>query len=166
MNVLTNLDLNFDDHNAKGVHVPGYGPAQLVPVFVYGSLRPRGRGANGAMEAASVGGPWPAVMAGRLYFHRCGAYPVMDTNAPGSVVRGDVYLCDVTSRPWQWVEDMEVGAGYDPQWRPAFIGQDNTMRRSEVIVFGWNWPERGDEVTSGDWLAVRDDWQPWPTRER
>lgn len=130
-----------------------------VPAFFYGSLRPGARGANDAVVAASVMGPWSAVTVGQLFKHECGAYPVLcelpdDATTPASVV-GDVYLMDEDHADWLWLYSMEVGAGYKAVWKDCAVQQTSGEWRSlRCITFLWDHAERGDLVDNGDWLTV------------
>jgi gamma-glutamylcyclotransferase (GGCT)/AIG2-like uncharacterized protein YtfP len=132
-----------------------------LPVMVYGSLRPEGNGARGAMAMASIAGPWQAVTTGDLCYHECGAYPVMDCNGDGIVV-GDMYLVDEAHPDWAWLVKMETEAGYEMRWHDVLAKQsDGEWKTTKAIVFDWPHGTTGlERVENGDWVTA--DWRPWP----
>ncbi len=134
-----------------------------VPVFVYGSLRPRSNGANGMLANAAIAGPWEAYVPGELFYHECGAYPVMDCDGE-QIVRGDMYLVDESHESWQWLIKMETEAGYWVRWCPVVARQsDGSWGESKAIVFDWPYgTERLERVAGNDWLLA--EWRPWPMR--
>ncbi len=134
-----------------------------IPVFVYGSLRPGANGAQGAMRYAAVAGPWRALTQAELYYHECGAYPVLVAN-DDTVTRGDLYLIDEHSRDWLWLLNMECEAGYTPRWRTVLAEQsDGTMGETLALTFMWEHDySLLQRVPGGDWLQA--DWAQWPKR--
>lgn len=137
----------------------------LIPVFVYGSLRPRANGATGMISNAAMAGPWEAYADGGLFYHGCGAYPVMDCEGDGKV-RGDMYLVDENHPSWQWLANMETDAGYEMRWHDVLALQsDGELAETKAVVF--DWPHGTDGLTpvpDGDWLTA--EWRPWPKRGR
>jgi gamma-glutamylcyclotransferase (GGCT)/AIG2-like uncharacterized protein YtfP len=117
----------------------------------------------GMMRDASVAGPWRAIARAELYYHECGAYPVMVDN-PQTVTRGDLYVVDEHSRDWHWLLNMECDAGYTPRWIPIVAEQtDGTMGETMALAFMWE-HDHGmlHKVPNGDWLQA--DWEHWPER--
>lgn len=132
-----------------------------IPVFVYGSLR---RGANGAqtmMQGAAVAGPWSALTRAELFYHECGAYPVLVDN-PDTVTRGDLFIVDEHSRDWHWLRNMEVAAGYTPRWIPIVAEQsDGKLGETLALAFMWEHDYSTlERVSGGDWLEA--EWAKWP----
>lgn len=132
----------------------------LIPVFVYGTLRPGAVGASGLLASATVAGPWLAHTTGRLCYHECGAYPVADYDGTG-IVRGDMMLVPEDSPAWRWIANMEVRAGYVPRVVEVCAQQTTgEWRRANALTF--HWPHGTDglaPVPAGDWhLAEPAEW--------
>ena len=132
-----------------------------IPVFVYGSLRPRANGATGMIANAAIAGPWEAYADGDLFYHECGAYPVMDCDGDGKV-RGDMYLIDESHESWEWLVKMETEAGYWVRWHDVVACQsDGKWAETKAVVFDWPHGTTGlERVENGDWITA--DWRPWP----
>lgn len=135
-----------------------------IPVFVYGSLRPGANGATAMMDGAAVAGPWPAVMQAELFYHECGAYPVL-VNNPATLTRGDMFLVDEHSRDWHWLLNMEIDAGYTPRWMPVIAKQsDGELGETLALTFMWEHDYSTlRRVWNGDWLTA--DHARWPLRK-
>ena len=137
---------------------------RTIPVFAYGSLRPGANGASTMLTRASVAGPWRALTLGELFYHECGAYPVLAPSTT-TVTRGDLLLVDERSQGWQWLLDMEIRAGYEPRWVSVTAEQsDGKMGTTEALAFMWEHSTDGlERVPGGDWMNA--DWEPWPMRD-
>ena len=128
------------------------GTIEVLPVFVYGSLRPGAVGASGLLARATVGTAHLAHTTGRLCYHECEAYPVLDIYGDGTVC-GDMLLVNRDSQAWRWVVDMEVRAGYVPEVVEVCAQQSSgEWRRANALTF--HWPHGTDGlrmVEGGDW---------------
>ncbi|MFZ5852272.1 MAG: gamma-glutamylcyclotransferase family protein [Actinomycetota bacterium] len=119
--------------------------SHLVPVFVYGTLRPGERLHH--LLAADVEGWLPdvAVADHALHFERSfGVYPVM-VPAPGATTRGDLL---VVRDGWHLrrVVAMETGSGYTAEVLPVLTGD----RPVKALCFVYSGTP-GRPVPGGDW---------------
>lgn len=122
---------------------------ELTALFVYGTLRPRGRLHSWIADA--VRSTEPALCAGyRLVRQRDGWFPYMVPGTPGEAVRGDLLRVDSSHPAVQATIDMEVSAGY----------VQRTVRVEGVL--GWApatalvWPRS----TAGFLVVPGNDWLP------
>jgi gamma-glutamylcyclotransferase (GGCT)/AIG2-like uncharacterized protein YtfP len=123
-------------------------PAATVPLFVYGSLRP-GMALWPDIRDAVIEAR-PASVAGRLFWHEGGEWPLLVTD-PDATVRGDL----LTLRPGDAINriivDEELRYGYDARWMPVDV--DGTQ--TDALVLVWNRTDQlGDEIVGGDYAEA------------
>lgn len=127
-------------------------PPRLIPLFVYGSLRP-GMALWPEIRDA-VTGTRPASVAGRLHWHAGMEWPLLllpDGDAAHPRVHGEILLLAPGARANRVIVDEELLYGYEARWLTASVddvvsgahdpgpGPEGT----EVLALVWN---RGDAV--------------------
>ena len=127
---------------------------QVIPCFVYGSLRTGLY--NHVMAVDSMVGPaLPAVVHGfELYANKSDTYPYLAQAGEGDV-KGEVLLL-VFGRDFERIRAMEEGAGYDTRAIKADVEfPDGETKTIDVVA--WVHDDRlanrrGTKVEDGDWI--------------
>lgn len=129
----------------------------LIPVFVYGTLRP-GQGNYGIIAPAvreivphciavgEIGFPYPT--------HGRVTYPAANFTRDGRII-GDALIVDHTDDAFWAADRLETGAGYTRGVAPVrFVAAgEGSLVLSEMLALAWSWPDRPHEhIVSGDWV--------------
>lgn len=124
--------------------------SELVPVFVYGTLR-EGQGNWQWAKEAVRHSDLNVRTSGRIYFcsGRTG-FPVAKLDEAGSIV-GDVLWFDPDHPTFDDVVQMEVGAGYECRDIEVITSESETI---ECMAFHYAWRPRGDLIPDGDWVRA------------
>lgn len=123
-------------------------PPATIPLFVYGSLRPGGD-LWGAIEPHVVEVA-PATVAGRLYWHEGGEWPLLVTEHPGRVL-GDLLQLRTGDAVNRVIVDEELLYGYDARW--LTVTADD--REIEALVLVWpRETELGPVIADGDYATA------------
>lgn len=128
-------------------HEEGFEP--LVPVFVYGTLRVDQYNYDWCKRAVrhSV---IDCKAKGNLYWvHDKSGYPVAKFDEDGEII-GDVLYFDPTSKTYDDVVSMELGAGYEVREIEVRTPEGETL---ECIAFHYVDRPRGEWIKSGDWVS-------------
>lgn len=132
-------------------------PTSHVPLFVYGSLRPGM--ALWHLISDHVIDSIPASVAGRLWWHDGGAWPLLTLDDGEGRVHGELLRLRPGDAVNRVIIDEEVLYGYEARWLPIDVGgsESDSAVPSEALVMVWNRStERGAEITGGDFSqAVR-----------
>ena len=127
------------------------------PVFVYGTLRP-GESLWPVLEPG-VAARVPARVAGRLFVHVAGGWPVLhppgrrDGDA-GDWCVGD--LCTVADADVLGaVAAIELASGYEARWLDVEDHDGGAL--GKALVFTWPWGDHGTgpAIPAGDWIRHR-----------
>jgi gamma-glutamylcyclotransferase (GGCT)/AIG2-like uncharacterized protein YtfP len=124
---------------------------ELMPVFVYGTLR-RGGSLHHLLAPHIVEGPFPATTHGRLGAAAAGVWPVL-LDGTGTVV-GEVVVVRVSPESLAVLGVEELAWGYSLEWRlietVGFTGR--------AVVCHWPWNDGFTSILEhGDWLKFLSD---------
>ena len=123
-------------------------------LFAYGTLRP-GCSLYRLIEPA-VNWIHPVTTQGSLYHLRTGTdehpiYPVADLISGSGAIFGDLLSVDGDSLEFEYMDQMEVGAGFEP----ITIRVVSSLDFSSIDAIGYHYPYlRGPKIESGDWKKV------------
>lgn len=122
-----------------------------IPMFVYGTLRPHGRGSQ-SWGYTDEPINRHATISGKMWFsYGDHGYPVVKVDQEGTIV-GDIIYYDPTSAIYHHVCDVETGAGYK-----IVEAKATCLDGSEETVMVWHYKRdtrRLTPIPSGDWLAA------------
>jgi gamma-glutamylcyclotransferase (GGCT)/AIG2-like uncharacterized protein YtfP len=122
----------------------------VIPLFVYGTLRPGFR--LWSLIAPAVCVAEPAFAAGALYHlpgrsDRDPVYPLADFHQEGWI-SGDVLWVDPTMKEYEYVEEMELSSGYTKAVIPIMCDS----HEEPVIGYGFHyWGVKGPKIEEGEW---------------
>lgn len=124
--------------------------SDLIPVFVYGTLRV-GHG-NFTWAADAVVYVLPDCTAeGRIYFvHHGGGYPVAKFDEVGTIL-GDILWFDPKHPEYESVVSMEIGAGYELRQVSVTTPEGDTM---DCQTFHYRHKPGGPRIEDGDWAKA------------
>ena len=118
--------------------------ADLVPMFVYGTLRPGSYNAWYASDRVDR----DCTVNGRIYFvSREGGYPVAKLDEEGTI-HGDVIWLEDDSDDYAAICAMEEGAGYTSRWVEVV---DSEGQSYEAWAWHYDYEPGGRWIESGDW---------------
>lgn len=124
--------------------------SDLVPVFVYGTLRV-GHGNFSWASDAVVYALIDCTAEGRIYFvTQDRGYPVAKFDETGTIL-GDVLWFDPKHPDYESVVQMEVNAGYELRPISVKTPQDGSM---ECQTFHYVHRPRGQRIMDGDWAKA------------
>ncbi|MFM7088047.1 MAG: gamma-glutamylcyclotransferase [Candidatus Paceibacterota bacterium] len=120
---------------------------ELIPLFVYGTLR-NGGDLHAQLMPYIRSGAVPATITGRLAKAAAGDWPVLlEASGSDQFVIGEVYLVDASSLLLLLTEELLYG--YSLTWAKVRSEQGFGW----AVVCNWPWTEGFDEVIPhGDWL--------------
>lgn len=121
----------------------------LIPVFVYGTLRVGHGNHSWAIEAVRHY-VTDVTAEGAIYFvGPYGGYPVAKFDEPGTIL-GDILWMDAGHPTYREVVRMEIGAGYE--LRTVAVSTDE----GEVKCQAFHYIRRpgGPQIPSGDWSTA------------
>lgn len=123
---------------------------ELVPMFVYGTLR-IGEGNYQWAGMDVVDELRNVTVPGDLYYFRQGAaFPVANLDG-GGIIKGDVLYYELDSECLQDVVQMEVGAGYELRETTATHPDGTTFF---VVAWHYPWELTGPKIDDGDWIRA------------
>lgn len=134
------------------------GNKNLVPMFVYGTLRPNTiRSRDGSESSWGWNGTDKVIrnvtINGNLwYISGEGSFPVAKLDTDGTII-GDVIMYDRTSGLYHHVCDVEYGAGYDMIEVEATLSDGSTQ-----MVMAWHWEgnvSKRRPVPGNDWVRAQ-----------
>ena len=118
-------------------------PASL-PLFVYGSLRPKGERYD-LIENLVVEEPLSSSVEGVLYYSHDRSYPVLVKGS--KIVYGNTLVVKANKKLWKLLCSFELAWGYDLSWINL------SSKTGKVLACTWPWDRYiGDEIVSGDWF--------------
>jgi gamma-glutamylcyclotransferase (GGCT)/AIG2-like uncharacterized protein YtfP len=137
----------------------------LIPMFVYGTLRPRRKG----LSSWGMTGDEPVIsnayITGGLWFvSGYGSYPVAKLDVAGRI-QGDIIFYEEDSWAYQRINDVEVGAGYELREVTAnFVESEDDINEfiatgefQSITVNAWHWLYEVDDrvaVPGNNWLRA------------
>lgn len=120
----------------------------LIPVFVYGTLRVGQGNFRWAQEAVRHV-LLNCTTKGRIYFvHGRRGFPVAKLDEEGTIL-GDVLWFDPQHPDFDGVVSMELGAGYEMK-DVTVTTEDGEL---EACAFHYIWDDMGEWIRSGDWVS-------------
>lgn len=142
--------------------MPDIKPEDILPLFVYGTLRP-GQPLYSVIQPALLAAPVKACVYGwELYANRSGSYPYMTEARDAGMlrdkqtdpVRGTLMLCDLGHRAVRDVHRIESGYDFtavDVHYR-NHDNEEKVMPGYAYTVGSGRWGLLGEYITDGDWV--------------
>jgi gamma-glutamylcyclotransferase (GGCT)/AIG2-like uncharacterized protein YtfP len=135
---------------------------EILPLFVYGSLRPTGSAFGLIKDLVVTHLPTMAVK-GELYYSLDREYPVLriPTSNSNSIVVGDVLFVKTVNKLWEVLCEFELGYGYSLTWVDLLNTSagtehltDSSTFLGKVLVCSWDWDSGfREKIQSGDWFT-------------
>lgn len=122
-------------------------PQPIIPLFVYGSLRP-GMALWPEIRDHVIDSQ-PATVRGRLVWHEGMEWPLL-LDGDG-IVQGELLQLSPGHTANRVIVDEEIRYGYDARWMPVITAEGE----SEALVLLWmRGTGLGPEITGGDYVKA------------